>query len=1115
MPETRITGKEVKDKSITHSDIDLSGAPLKDPIVAGDKIAFVDSQDNSLTKCFLVSVLEAYMLTQAKIEAKLTGNITSHTHSYAPLTSPTFATSITGSFLTASEILATNASKNIVSLPVATYPSLSELIYLKGVTSAIQTQLNAKGTGDMTLAGIQAVTGAKTFDKDKLLMKGTSTGVTTLSTLNTSSTSYTATLQAASGTLAYLTDVTYANLNTNGSVGTGATQVAVGNHTHSGLYVPVSNFFSAPLTSGTSGTAGYTLIGNGISATPVWDSLLYVDRSWSAVGIGTTDTGGYKLNVNGHTNTTELTAGKYNIGTRSGSFMVPSFDQLVSFGGEPVFGTGVRYDLTAFQTGLVVEKRELGGTWVSIPMNGAAHKGAHTGLGVIYEMPHATHDAIRFTWSWGGDGNMLIVDSILCNASSNSSNLYITVQRSTDNVTYTNLVDECYFGNSWPAFHFLQKAFHVNYANPLYFRVIIRSDRANNAGFIVSSISVYGNFTFSSKYLYTWDFDKKVTFVNDAYVNSNKVLHEGNHSHRTDANNDSRYLQLSGGTMTGNLSINDLALRIRGGGDVNHAIQYDATTNGPFAYGYSGTALGYINGGTPTRTLYTYNDKVFIPSITFSANKLIIMTPANGLSTIADGANGYFLQTNGSGTYTWAAATSTNNSGWTDNGNNISLTTSTDYIGIGASPDSLRKVSISNSNNEIYTLSVTNTYSSTSGVAGIFTASGTNSIGVSSSGVLYGGNFTSATGVGIYCSGVASALIAYSTSTGSVGIQSTALKYDYSATGSGIVNVKGVSSGSVTQATGYGQFYYNSTDNHPHFKNEWQDFDLAAGTSSQWTTDTYGIKYNSGSIAIGAGLSSDAGKIVYATGTGTYTGYFQNTASSGVNVGVAGVCTATTSNNTHYGGYFAATGTSGGIGAYGLGYTYGILAIGSGDTVTYGIKAEGKVAVLAEGFTYDVWLNNSGRIMMKHGTAGTPSTGFANIYVKSDGKLWMKNGSNTEEIVGGQSSDFWLKKDFRKLEKPLETILKVNGYSFNWKQDYSQFAPKDAIAIMLSNDTGKRDASGVIAQELEKLIPEAINTNADGYKSVNFNHVVPYMIEAIKELNSKIETLESKLSKYE
>lgn len=78
----------------------------------------------------------------------------------APKASPTFSTSITGSYLTASEILITDASKNIVSAPVITYPSLTELTYVKGVTSAIQTQIGNKqdtitfGTGVETALGV-------------------------------------------------------------------------------------------------------------------------------------------------------------------------------------------------------------------------------------------------------------------------------------------------------------------------------------------------------------------------------------------------------------------------------------------------------------------------------------------------------------------------------------------------------------------------------------------------------------------------------------------------------------------------------------------------------------------------------------------------------------------------------------------------------------------------------------------------------------------------------------------------------------------------------------------------------------------------------------------------
>jgi len=65
--------------------------------------------------------------------------------SLAPKDAPTFTTSITGSYLTASEMLISGADKKVISAPVATYPSLTELTYVKGVTSAIQTQLDALG----------------------------------------------------------------------------------------------------------------------------------------------------------------------------------------------------------------------------------------------------------------------------------------------------------------------------------------------------------------------------------------------------------------------------------------------------------------------------------------------------------------------------------------------------------------------------------------------------------------------------------------------------------------------------------------------------------------------------------------------------------------------------------------------------------------------------------------------------------------------------------------------------------------------------------------------------------------------------------------------------------
>jgi hypothetical protein len=71
------------------------------------------------------------------------------------------------------------------------------------------------GSGDMVLAGIQSVTGLKTFDTIKLAVKGSSTGTTAIASANASATNYTVTLPTATGTLALTSDITGTNSGTN------------------------------------------------------------------------------------------------------------------------------------------------------------------------------------------------------------------------------------------------------------------------------------------------------------------------------------------------------------------------------------------------------------------------------------------------------------------------------------------------------------------------------------------------------------------------------------------------------------------------------------------------------------------------------------------------------------------------------------------------------------------------------------------------------------------------------------------------------------------------------------------------------------------------------------
>lgn len=216
----------------------------------------------------------------------------------APLTSPTFATSVTGSYLTASEMLITDGSKNIVSAPVATYPSLTELSYVKGVTSAIQTQLNGKQASGSYLTSANIVgtitngvtTNAPSEDAvfDALALKAplaspTFTGVVTIPTPWTLG----ATSVTSTGT-----QLNYLNAAT-GTTGTTSTNLVFS--TSPTLITPILGVASA-----TSLNTGTTL--NGVVFAK---STTDIDLSSTAHG----------LTVGGESNSTNLAIGEYSTGT--------------------------------------------------------------------------------------------------------------------------------------------------------------------------------------------------------------------------------------------------------------------------------------------------------------------------------------------------------------------------------------------------------------------------------------------------------------------------------------------------------------------------------------------------------------------------------------------------------------------------------------------------------------------------------------------------------------------------------------------------------------------------------------------------------------------------------
>lgn len=127
---------------------------------------------------------------------------------------------------------------------------------------------------------------------------------------------------------------------------------------------------------------------------------------------------------------------------------------------------------------------------------------------------------------------------------------------------------------------------------------------------------------------------------------------------------------------------------------------------------------------------------------------------------------------------------------------------------------------------------------------------------------------------------------------------------------------------------------------------------------------------------------------------------------------------------------------------------------------------------------------------------GSNLTGFAGSGSQTlNTTLGLGNTSNLGMSVGvvtatdfNSASDINLKENIKTIENSLNTIEQLRGVTFNWKEN-------------------QKPSLGVIAQELQEILPELVN---DGnIKSVNYNGIIGVLIEAVKELKKEVEELKN------
>lgn len=125
--------------------------------------------------------------------------------------------------------------------------------------------------------------------------------------------------------------------------------------------------------------------------------------------------------------------------------------------------------------------------------------------------------------------------------------------------------------------------------------------------------------------------------------------------------------------------------------------------------------------------------------------------------------------------------------------------------------------------------------------------------------------------------------------------------------------------------------------------------------------------------------------------------------------------------------------------------------------------------------------------------AGVYPPGTADVFdVYSNAIAWQWN----------LHSDKRLKKNILKLDSTLNKLMRINSYSYEF--DKSQITKNIATP-------GRH--IGFIAQEVQPLFPELVSNDNEGFLSMDYNGMIPILLEAIKELKAEVDYLKTQIKK--
>ena len=158
-----------------------------------------------------------------------------------------------------------------------------------------------------------------------------------------------------------------------------------------------------------------------------------------------------------------------------------------------------------------------------------------------------------------------------------------------------------------------------------------------------------------------------------------------------------------------------------------------------------------------------------------------------------------------------------------------------------------------------------------------------------------------------------------------------------------------------------------------------------------------------------------------------------------------------------------------------------------------------EVLKLYAGHSSNEVLNLSGGANGIISGSSTSTGSFGHLVIAKDahiGEDVLADG----DVVAYNSSDIRLKDNIQVIQGSLDKIDGIRGVEFDWNEKSPGWARERGHDV------------GVIAQEVQKVLPEVVVERKSGYLGVDYKRLIPLLVESIKELKQEVENLKKKVN---